>query len=112
MLHPIKSARGRFRPGSCTSPPVKVTLFQADCANNGPDIARPRNINSARVTVIFPAAANPSCEACGCQPFTDGFHQDEVNAALPCCRPTFQPIVSPTITNPSSAAVFVKVKVF
>ena len=35
-----------------------------------------------------------------------------MKAALPFCIPTFQPMVSPTTTRPSNAAVFVKVKVF
>ena len=33
------SARGSVRPGSRTSSPANVTLFQADCEKNGPTSA-------------------------------------------------------------------------
>ncbi len=40
-------ARGRVRPGSRVSEPVNVTLFHADCENNGPIMARPSKSQSA-----------------------------------------------------------------
>src|SRR5207302_7305728 len=111
-VQPIKSARGRLRPGSFTSAPVKVTLFQADWAKRGPDIARPSIMIKARLTAVLPTAAKPRSELDGFHPLANGFHQELVNAAAPLRIPTFQPIVRPTTTKASSAAVLVKVKVF
>ena len=44
---PRNRALGKVRPGSRVSPPVKVTLFQADCENKGPIMARPSRKTSA-----------------------------------------------------------------
>src|SRR5687767_6963570 len=100
----MKSDSGRLRPGFSISPPVNVTLFQADWANSGPVIARPSIITSAKP----PAMASPGCAACGLHPLAHESHQEDVYAALP----LFQPISRPRTINPISAAVLVNVKVF
>src|SRR6185503_11784292 len=108
MPQPSNSARGKFFPGSRTSPAVNVTLFHADCANSGPTIARPSNITSASINNPLLVGSNQTCAAEGFQPFCHGCHHDEVYAALP----WFQPIINPIRISPSSAAVFVNVNVF
>src|SRR5881628_1013562 len=101
---PIRRARGRFLPGSRTSPPVNVTLFHALCAKSGPTIAHPRNIVSAET----PATVRSGRTAFGSQPLAHGFHHEEVCAALS----AFQPAVRPKIIRAAKAAVFVTVNVF
>jgi hypothetical protein len=86
------------------APPVNVTLFHADCAKSGPVIARPNTSQKANT----PAVAAAGCTASRRQPFADGFHQSELNAA----PPAFQPTNSPRTTRPKSAAAFVKVNEF
>src|SRR6185503_1057113 len=103
MPQPNKNARGRFLPGSRTSPAVNVTLFHADCAKSGPTIVRPSNINNASVISPCVAGSNQTCEAVGFHPFSQDAHHDDVYAALP----LFQPRTNPITINPSSAAVFV-----
>src|SRR3954470_6826083 len=96
---PRIKARGRLRPGSRISPPVNVTLFQADCENKGPIIARPRSIASASP----PVARKPGWTTAGSQPLAAGSHQDEVQAAAFGLRPQARP----TTIRPSNAAVLV-----
>src|SRR6185503_6078148 len=108
MPQPSNSARGRFFPGSRTSPAVNVTLFHADCANKGPTIARPSNINSASTTNPWLDGSNQTCAAVGCQPFSHDAHHDDVYAALA----PFQPRKRPMTIRPRSAAVFVNVNAF
>src|SRR5215470_12767108 len=103
MPQPNSNARGKFRPGSRTSPAVNVTLFHADCANNGPTIARPSIITSAKASSPCVVGSNQTCAAVGRQPFSHDAHHDDVYAALA----RFQPSNRPTTINPSSAAVFV-----
>src|SRR6185436_248129 len=92
MPQPNKSARGRFFPGSRTSPAVNVTLFHADCAKSGPTIALPSNINSAKTSSPWLDGSNQACDAEGRHPFSHGRHQEEVKAALPWFQPTTNPI--------------------
>src|SRR5687767_2306353 len=108
MPQPISNARGRFLPGSRTSPAVNVTLFHADCANSGPTIALPSNMSNASTINPCVAGSNQTCAAVGCQPFSHDAHHDDVYAAL---RP-FQPSSRPMTINPSNAAVLVTVNVF
>src|SRR6185503_3143473 len=105
---PNNSARGKFFPGSRTSPAVNVTLFHADCAKSGPTIARPTNINKASTSKPSVAGSNHTCDADGFQPFSHDAHHDAVCAALP----LFQPRNNPITINPRSAAVLVNVNVF
>ena len=79
-------------------------MFHADCANNGPTIARPSSITSASA----PVAPRPGCALCALHPFDHESHHADVNAAL-FAR---QPNSNPTTINPMSAAVLVNVKVF
>src|SRR4026209_2597183 len=95
-------ARGKFSPGSRTSPAVNVTLFHADCANSGPTIARPSIITSASTSKPSPTGSNHTCDAEGFQPLFHGVHHDDVYAALP----LFQPTNNPIKISPSNAAVF------
>src|SRR5213593_3861875 len=102
MPHPISNALGRLRPGFSTSPAVKVTLFQADCENSGPVIARPTTSQNANTPA---AAAAAGCAVARFQPFAIGCHQSEVNAAAA----EFQPTRSPSTTSNARATVFVNV---
>src|SRR6185503_12579016 len=105
---PNNSARGKFFPGSRTSPAVNVTLFHADCAKSGPTIARPNIINNASTSSPCVDGSNQTCAAEGRQPFSHDAHHEDVYAALP----LFQPRNNPTTISPSNAAVFVNVNVF
>src|SRR5436309_7563543 len=102
MQQPISNARGRLRPGSSTSPAVKVTLFHADCENNGPVIDLPTTSQNPNT----PAATAAGCAAARLQPFCTGFHQSEMKAAAA----EFQPTSSPSNTRSNRASVFVNVK--
>src|SRR6202035_997343 len=104
MPEPIKSARTRLRPGSRTSLPRNVTLFQAVWAKSGPTIDFPKIKMSANP----PANLNPGCAICGLQPFAHESHQADVRGA----DAVLQPRNKPTTTTPISAAVFANVKVF
>ena len=70
-------ARGSVRPGSRISPPVKVTLFQADCENSGPIMARP----SKRSSADAPSNGGPGKAVSASQPLAGAFHHDDVQAA-------------------------------
>src|SRR5437588_1556605 len=104
MPEPTQSARTRFRPGSRTSLPRKVTFVQAVWAKSGPTIDLPKIKTSATP----PAKVKPGCAICGLQPFAHESHQAAVRAA----QVALQPRKSPTTTTPTSAAVFAKVNVF
>src|SRR5690348_2163764 len=101
----MKSARGNVLAGSRVSPPVKVTLFQADCENQRPIIASPSRKTSAGCP---PTGSDPVYAAVEFQPLAGASHHDEVHAAAL----LFTPSVSPIRMRPISAAVLANVKLF
>ena len=84
---------------------MNVTLFQADCENSGPIMARPSRNTSAGGSFDRKLAVVGLGEV---QPLAGEFHHDDVHAAaLP-----LTPRVSPTTIRPTSAAVLANVNEF
>src|SRR5271166_3972022 len=97
---PMIIARGKTLSGSLISPPVNVTLFQADWEKSGPIIASPNKNRSA----VGPSSGRSGTKARGSQPLAAESHHDDVQAALSKLLPSNRPIA----IRPINAAVLVK----